>query len=201
MAMTTYIRLGYPSIPIISILKYYFKLLLDSSAEVIQTGTWIFINGTMLGTVTSFEADQFVNRIRTWRRIQDIPFATSITHHKDRREVHVVLDSGCCLRPVFVLENIHKFHDIYTTFRHNRYMLWDKMVSHGVIEYLDKEEEATMRVAVMWSDFKTPRRHDEMPYTHIEIHPVVILGISASFVPLSNHDQAPRITYGVSLLF
>jgi DNA-directed RNA polymerase II subunit RPB2 len=79
-------------------------------------------------------------------------------------------------------------------------MLWDKMISNGVVEYLDKEEESTMRVAVLWSDLKVPRRHDEMPFTHIEIHPLVLLGISASFVPLANHDQAPRITYGSAML-
>jgi DNA-directed RNA polymerase II subunit RPB2 len=200
LALTTYIRLGYPSQPIIDILKYYFKMLLDATSEEMRTGTWIFINGTLWGVVPSAESDSFVARIRRWRRIQDIPFATSITHHKQLREVHIVMDSGCCLRPVFVLENIHKFSEIYDLHQHNRYMLWDKMISNGVIEYLDKEEESTMRVAVMWSDLNTPRKENEMAYTHIEIHPLVILGISASFVPLSNHDQAPRVTYGSCML-
>jgi DNA-directed RNA polymerase beta subunit len=200
LALTTYIRLGYPSLSIFDILKYYFKLILESEADDVRTGTWVFINGTLWGVVPANEADGFVNRIRTWRRIQDIPFSTSITHHKKLREVHIVMDSGCCLRPVFVLENIHKFNDIYNLHKHNRYMLWDKMISNGVIEYMDKEEESTMRVAVLWEDLKKPRKQDEPPYTHIEIHPIVILGISASFVPLSNHDQAPRITYGSAML-
>lgn len=200
MALTTYIRLGYPSNPILDILKYYFKHLLEANADDVRTGTWVFINGTLWGVVPAAEADGFVKRVRTWRRIQDIPFSTSITHHKNLREVHIVMDSGCCLRPVFVLENIHKFQDIYNLHKSNRYMLWDKMISNGVVEYLDKEEESTMRVAVLWSDLKLPRRQDEMPYTHIEIHPLVLLGISASFVPLSNHDQAPRITYGSAML-
>jgi DNA-directed RNA polymerase II subunit RPB2 len=200
MALTTYIRLGYPSQPILDILKYYFKHLLEANADDVRTGTWVFINGTLWGVVPAAEADGFVKRVRTWRRIQDIPFSTSITHHKTLREVHIVMDSGCCLRPVFVLENIHKFSEIYKMHKSNRYMLWDKMISNGVVEYLDKEEESTMRVAVLWSDLKLPRLQDEMPYTHIEIHPLVLLGISASFVPLSNHDQAPRITYGSAML-
>lgn len=200
MALTTYIRLGYPSQPVIDILKYYFKLLLVASAEDIGTGTWVFINGTLWGVVPANESDAFVKRVRNWRRIQDIPFSTSVTHNKELHEVHIVMDSGCCLRPVFVLENMNKFHDVYNTHKANRYMLWDKMISNGIVEYIDKEEESTMRVAVLWSDLKSPRRSSEMAYTHIEIHPLVILGISASFVPLSNHDQAPRITYGSAML-
>ena len=200
LALTTYVRLGYPSAPLIDILQYYFTPLLKCAPTLIQSGTWILINGALVGMVEESKADDFVNRIRRWRRIQDIPFSTSVTYYKHKREVYIVMDSGCCLRPVFVLENMHKFNDIYTTFKHNRYMLWDKMISNGVIEYLDKEEESTMRVAILWSDLRLPRRDDEQPYTHIEIHPIVILGISASFVPLPNHDQAPRITYGSAML-
>jgi DNA-directed RNA polymerase II subunit RPB2 len=199
LALTTYIRLGYPSQPIIDVLKYYFKMLLDATSEEMRTGTWVFINGTLWGIVPSEESVSFVTRIRQWKRIQDIPFSTSIVHYDNLREVHILMDSGCCLRPVFVLENIHKFAEIFALYEHNRYMLWDKMISNGVIEYLDKEEESTMRVAVMWSDLNTPRRANETAYTHIEIHPLVILGIAASFVPLSNHEQAPRITYGACM--
>ena len=199
LALTTYIRLGYPSQPIIDVLKYYFKMLLDATSEEMRTGTWVFINGTLWGVVPSQESVSFVTRIRRWKRIQDIPFSTSIVHYEKLREVHILMDSGCCLRPVFVLENIHKFADIFALFEHNRYMLWDKMISNGVIEYLDKEEESTMRVAVMWSDLNTPRKASENAFTHIEIHPLVILGIAASFVPLSNHEQAPRITYGACM--
>ena len=199
LALTTYIRLGYPSQPIIDVLKYYFKMLLDATSDEMRTGTWVFINGTLWGVVPAQESLSFVARIRQWKRIQDIPFSTSIVHYEKFREVHILMDSGCCLRPVFVLENIHKFADIFALYEHNRYMLWDKMISNGVIEYLDKEEESTMRVAVMWSDLNTPRKANETAYTHIEIHPLVILGIAASFVPLSNHEQAPRITYGACM--
>ena len=196
LALTSYIRLGYPSQPIIDILKYYFKMLLDATSDEMRSGTWVFINETLWGVVPFDQSQAFVERVRRWRRIQDIPFSTSITYHQHLREVHIVMDSGCCLRPVFILENIHKFGQIYKLYRHNLYQLWDKMISQGVIEYLDKEEESTMRVAVLWSDLSVPRKTSEMCYTHIEIHPLVILGISASLVPLSDHDQAPRITYG-----
>jgi DNA-directed RNA polymerase II subunit RPB2 len=170
-------------------------MLLESSAHEICHGTWIFVNGALIGTVAGDRVDEFVKRIKTWRRIQDIPFSTSITYYKEHREIHIVLDSGCCIRPVFVLENIYKFNEVYEMYKNNRYLLWDKMISHGIIEYIDKEEESTLQIATTWNELKK-----NSSYTHIEIHPIVILGISASFVPLSNHDQAPRITYGSAML-
>jgi len=36
-------------------------------------------------------------------------------------------------------------------------------------------------------------------YTHTHIHPASIIGISCSGIPYSNHDQAPRLTYGGSM--
>jgi DNA-directed RNA polymerase II subunit RPB2 len=206
MAMTAYIRLGYPSAPIIDIMKYHYTNLLSSSAEEICHGTWIFVNGGLIGTVAKKDTISFVSKIREWRRIQDIPFATSITYYAQLHEIHIVLDSGCCLRPVFVLENIHKFEGIFQLYQHNLYMLWDKMISHGVIEYLDKEEESTMRIATLWNELKTTTTtttassSSSSSYTHIEISPIVVLGISASFVPFPDFNQAPRITYGSAML-
>lgn len=37
-------------------------------------------------------------------------------------------------------------------------------------------------------------------YTHCEIHPAMILGVSASIIPFSDHNQSPRNTYQVRLL-
>jgi len=37
------------------------------------------------------------------------------------------------------------------------------------------------------------------PYTHSELDPTAILGIAASLIPLSNHNQAPRNTYQCSM--
>lgn len=37
------------------------------------------------------------------------------------------------------------------------------------------------------------------PYTHCELDPIAILGVSASLIPWPNHNQAPRNTYQVSM--
>ncbi len=37
-------------------------------------------------------------------------------------------------------------------------------------------------------------------YTHCEIHPAMILGVSASIIPFPDHNQSPRNTYQVGRL-
>lgn len=119
LALTTYIRMGYPSQPVIDLLQYHMRMILDASADEVRTGTWVFVNGTLWGVVAEPEA--FVQRVRRWRRIQDLPFSASVIHYTVTREIHIVMDSGCCLRPVLVLENLHKFADVMALHRHNRY--------------------------------------------------------------------------------
>jgi DNA-directed RNA polymerase II subunit RPB2 len=196
LALLCHVRLGYPSEPIIDTVKPYLTRLLQSNNFKLQSGHWVFVNGALIGTIEPAKASNFIKWLINQRRCQAIPFDTSITHHVDTKRIQLNVDAGCCLRPVFVLENIHKFNDVYIRYKDNMDLLWDMMLCNGVIEYMDKEEEFTNRVACLWSDLQTPREANEMEYTHIEIHPMVILGLAASVLPLSDHDQAPRVTYG-----
>ena len=38
-------------------------------------------------------------------------------------------------------------------------------------------------------------RKKKLKYSHLEIHPSVILGVLSSLIPFSNHNQSPRNTY------
>lgn len=200
MALMCHIRLGYPSILIDRVVAPHIVRLDrgDVKSDPFtpnRSKSWVFINGRFVGVVKGSD-EEFVKLMRSYRRNQSIPFDTSIAHRKDLNEIQIYVDAGCCCRPVFVLENLHKFESVYETYSSNSEMLWDMMVTHGIIEYIDKCEEFTVRVAVSWSDLKVPRRANEMEYTHIEIHPIVIMGIAVATLPFCNHDQAPRVTYG-----
>ena len=201
LALMCYIRVGYPSSLMETFLRtrtaqtFGFSPLRGLAEFNMVHKHWVFLNGRIVGVVPPETAADLVQYLRQQRRQQVIAFDTSIAHHVAERHIQISTDSGCCMRPVFVLENIHKFPDIYRTYEHESDTLWDMMVHHGVIEYMDKEEEFTQRVAVEWADLSS-FVSGEMPYTHIEIHPIVIMGLAASIIPFSNHDQAPRVTYG-----
>lgn len=196
LALLCHVRLGYPIDPVQRLIAPQIVSLETAQSHELQVGHWVFINGRIVGVVDPHKAVAFVAWLRHKRQMQALPFDASIAHREELREIHISVDAGCCCRPVFVLQNIHKFNDIYETYKNQTDILWDMMVSEGVIEYLDKSEEFTLRVAVTWDDLKTPRRATEMVYTHIEIHPIVIMGLAVATLPFCHHDQAPRVTYG-----
>jgi len=70
--------------------------------------------------------------------------------------------------------------------------LWDHLCENGIIEYVDKEEEAQGLVAPL-PDNVTPQ------HTHLEVHPLAVMGLAAACIPFSNHNQSPRNTYQAAM--
>jgi DNA-directed RNA polymerase II subunit RPB2 len=66
----------------------------------------------------------------------------------------------------------------------------------GVIEYLDTEE---MYHTMILMDLKNSKllktNKNKTIYDYCEIHPCLIMGVLASCIPFSNHNQSPRNTY------
>ncbi|KAG5104673.1 hypothetical protein JHK82_041643 [Glycine max] len=69
---------------------------------------------------------------------------------------------------------------------------WYALMSKGLIEYIDTEEETTM-ISMTISDLVQARINPEEAfsdtYTHCEIHPSLILGVCASNIPFPDHNQ------------
>ncbi|GAU39722.1 hypothetical protein TSUD_144880, partial [Trifolium subterraneum] len=76
---------------------------------------------------------------------------------------------------------------------------WSDLVSKGLIEYIDTEEEETTMISMTINDIAQARLNPEEAYsdtyTHCEIHPSLILGVCASIIPFPDHNQSPRNTY------
>jgi DNA-directed RNA polymerase II subunit RPB2 len=75
----------------------------------------------------------------------------------------------------------------------------DGSTSHGVIEYIDPDEQAFSMIAMrpkhLYRNEKNPMDPYIYRYSHCEIHPSTIFGILASCIPFPEHNQAPRNTY------
>jgi len=75
----------------------------------------------------------------------------------------------------------------------------DGSPSHGVIEYIDPDEQAFSMIAMrpkhLYRNEKNPMDPYIYRYSHCEIHPSTIFGILASCIPFPEHNQAPRNTY------
>lgn len=79
---------------------------------------------------------------------------------------------------------------------------WQVLVASGVVEYIDTLEEETVMIAMSPDDLRQERAYAYCTtYTHCEIHPAMILGVCASIIPFPDHNQSPRNTYQVNILF
>ncbi|KAF2090959.1 DNA-directed RNA polymerase II polypeptide [Saccharata proteae CBS 121410] len=203
--------------------------------------TKIFINGVWVGV--HHDPTQLVQVVRSLRRDGTLTPELSLVRDVRDREFKIFTDAGRVQRPLFVIddnpnspnkgnlvfnvdhiEKLEKDKSIDTAGmdeedRDKTLYGWNGLLSDGVVEYLDAEEEETAMIVMTPDDLedhhqgerkkskgsrvdKDPhRRVKQKPnpliksYTHCEIHPSMILGICASIIPFPDHNQSPRNTY------
>lgn len=149
----------------------------------------VLVNGTIICYCK--DAEILAQHLRTLRQNQDLPVDTSIIHKHN--SVFIYTDSGCCMRPLLVVRNLGEIPKIMARAPWKTSVLWPALIAHGVVEYIDKEEEEALRVAVY------PRDLAMGGYTHLEIHPCTILGLCTSLIPFADRNQAPRNMYQASM--
>ena len=69
-------------------------------------------------------------------------------------------------------------------------------MNKSVIEFLDSVEVDNAMIAMTPEDLV---KNKNVNYTYCEIHPSLIFGILASFIPFPDHDQSPRVCYQSSM--
>ena len=93
--------------------------------------------------------------------------------------------------------------------------MWKNLLSSGLIEFIDAEEEETVMICMTPDDLEDSRAFVEVvvtapeddedfdpalrvkgtsnrfahTWTHCEIHPSMILGVCASIIPFPDHNQ------------
>ena len=157
-----------------------------------MTEARIYVDGALKGKHS--DARQFVDQFRTKRRRGELPHSINIAFHEDTNEVNINTDSGRARRPLIIVEagtplitedHIHKLE--------RGEMSFDDLISDGLIEYIDAEEEENIYVAVTPDDLTTE-------HTHLEIDPSLILGIATGLVPYPEHNASPRNTMGAGMV-
>ena len=193
LALSAHIRIGAPTSPVIDLIKTLvpIKPLLDCNAHELRHACKVMVNGIWIGTTT--EAYVLHQKLRKARQYQDIPFDTSIAWLQTRNQLMVNTDAGAFLHPVLCLENLHQLPMLYSQYGGYGHIFWDMLMTEGVIEFMEKEEEMTYRVAMRVTD--TTSSTSVMPYTHAQIHPTLMFGVCASLIPFPDHNQAPRNMY------
>ncbi len=161
--------------------------LLETPGKVRSLGVPLMVNGCLyLYLETEDIADIVMEKMRDLKRSFVIPFDTSVSMID--RTVHIDTDPGCLMRPLIRLSKVKEIPRIIKETKTYE-LLWDTLMKEQVIEYVDKQEEMTLRVS-LWST-----REDHSGATHAEPHPALICGICAGLIVFPDCNQSPRNTY------
>lgn len=164
--------------------------------------TLVFLNGAIVGTVDSRLASGYQSTLVRLRRAENVPCDVSFVHQKAplvQQEIRATCDSGCAVRAVLVVDNLWKLPGIVDRHGEDPRELWRVLLARGVVEFVSKEEETTLRVA---EDLRAVFRHDpsDTPYTHCEVHPVGLLGVTLGMIPYPEFNAAPRNMFHSSMM-
>ena len=204
LSLMTFVSVGTPSKTIKEILDNYaeFQKLSEVQPYSIRGKSKIFINGSWIGITDKPET--IMKGLINQRRRAILSKEISIVNSFKNREIRIYTDSGRTQRPLFIVENhenINGLNELRLKITknniqdiENKKINFDELVNNGIIEYLDVEEEEVSMIAMKISDLTSHKDYCST-YTHCEIHPAMILGVSASIIPFPDHNQSPRNVY------
>ena len=185
-ALTCMISLGSPSMHLKNILINNGVRSLDIYKDSYKTHTKVFVNGFFLGYHDKNE--HLLQTMRGMKRNSDINPETGISYDSFNNEVRFHTEGGRCCRPLLIVKD----RSLIASIDDLQELTWSQMLENGIVELLDSDEEENALIAFSVRDM-TDR--STLQFTHCEIHPSMMLGICASMIPYSNHNQAPRNVY------
>ncbi|HLD10527.1 MAG TPA: DNA-directed RNA polymerase subunit B [Candidatus Nanoarchaeia archaeon] len=150
--------------------------------------TDIFLNEKFLGGIDNH--NEFIKKIKKERRKGILSNELNIYYDNVHNEIYLNTSKGRSRRPLIIVENgkslfTRELLDDLT----KRNIKWRDLIKKGIIEYVDAAEEEDCYIAL--SEKELTNEH-----THLEISPIVILGLCSSLVPYSNFSGSSRLIRG-----
>lgn len=143
--------------------------------KIILDGNWIGITNDL----------SIIDKLRDMRSRLILDPDTSISF---RNEIIIFTGPGRFTRPLIKANKLKELGLFLSEKRqHLGQMKWHELLYKGFIEFIDIQEEDTCLIATYWQDYIN-NSHNK-PFTHVEIHPCVILGVCAAAIPWSEHNQ------------
>ena len=150
------------------------------------------LNGIVISRVGEKQADRITKKMVELRRKGKIHPEVTIANIKERGEIRIDTREGRVLRPLIVVkrgEPALKDEDIKKL--ETGKLTWKDLVKAAKIEFLDAEEEEGVLIAVSEKEITENT-------THLEIHPITLLGVPGSLIPYANYSRGDRVNYGTS---
>jgi DNA-directed RNA polymerase subunit B' len=150
--------------------------------------TDVYLNDIFIGQVESPE--EFISKVKKERRLENFPEVISVSYNKYLQEIKIESTKGRARRPLIIVENgKSKLTDEHIKKIKDNSLKWRDLIKEGIIEYLDANEEENCFVAIKEEELTNN-------HTHLEISPIVIMGLTTSLVPFSNFGQSARLNRG-----
>ena len=148
----------------------------------------VYLNGKFVGEVENSE--NFINQIKTERRKGITTNNLNLYYNKKLDEIFIETKKGRARRPLIIVKDgISLLNETHIKQLQKEEISWNDLVEKGIIEYLDASEEENSLVAF---------REEELTidHTHLEISPLVMLGLATTLVPFGNFTQSARLSIG-----
>ena len=152
----------------------------------------VYFNGRFIAEAK--RPAEFVSNIRKKRRAGLISHQVNVAYYPKFGEVRIYADNGRLRRPLIIVENKKpKMTEEHVKQLRDGKIKWEYLVQHGIIEYLDAEEEENTFIAMHPHEINAEN-------THLELNPMVMLGVSASLIPYPEYNRGDRINYGAKMV-
>ncbi len=148
----------------------------------------VYLDQKYIGKVDNPE--EFVKNVKSDRQKSKLPIILNISYNKIMDEINIESSKGRARRPLIVVENGQSklTNDLIKQLEKGE-IDWNALINKGIVEYLDALEEEDAYVAL--TEDELTKEH-----THLEINPIVILGLTTSLVPYANFVQSSRLNRG-----
>jgi len=156
--------------------------------------TKVIVNGDIIGTHE--KPEYLFTKMKDLKRSGQINVYTAVVWNIIDNELTISTEGGRCIRPLYTVadgNSVAHLENLSST-------MWHELVTRGIVEFLDVEEVNNSLIAMKPTDLMKGRKGslNAVKYTHLEMHPSLILGALASCIPFSDHNQAPRNCYQAS---
>ncbi len=169
----------------------------DATRPDLHVGTRVFLNGSWIGVLRVEDTAEVVEELRRAKRAGRLHRYTGIVWKSAFKELWMTTEAGRMVRPLYVAAAVREVMldgalraQLDTIRDWCELLLWRSPSGHHLIEYIDAGETDAAYIAM---DYPACAR--DASYTHCEIHPSVIFGTTASYIPFPDHNQSPRNAY------
>ena len=179
------------------VLESFEELDITSIDKAESEGGKVYFNGDLIGTHKAPE--DLVAEIRVRRKKNLISNVVNVRYDESLNDVIINSDPGRIRRPLIVVNRNNKLalkqRDVDNLVQGK--FEWGHLIDAGLIEYIDAEEEENCLIALNEEALKLNKKTHK--YSHMEVDPMVILGVATSNVPFPEHNSAPRCTMGAGM--